>query len=55
MVVLYDADLCTINPHTTKMFLDNELQVDSVIRIFQITESNRKTRNGRHNAANSVN
>ncbi len=34
---LYDVDVRTINYHLKKIFSDNELQEDSVIRKFRIT------------------
>ena len=37
MGVLYDVDVRTINYHLKKIFSDNELQEDSVIRNFRIT------------------
>jgi len=39
MGVLYNVETHTINYHLKKVFADNELQEDSVIRNFRITES----------------
>ena len=39
MATLYEVDVRTINYHILKIFEDSELQEDSVIRNFRITES----------------
>ena len=39
MALLYDVDVRTINYHLKKVFSDSELEADSVIRNFRITES----------------
>ncbi|NBB79631.1 MAG: cell filamentation protein Fic [Verrucomicrobia bacterium] len=43
MAVLYDVDVRTVNYHLKKVFSDNELQEESVIRKFRITASDSKT------------
>jgi hypothetical protein len=43
MAQLYDVDVRTINYHLKKVFEDSELQEDSVIRNFRITESDGKS------------
>ena len=48
MGVLYDVDVRTINYHLKKIFSDSELQEDSVIRNFRITESDGKSYNTKH-------
>ena len=46
--VLYDVDVRTINYHIKKIFEDNELQENSVIRKFRITASDGKVYNTNH-------
>jgi hypothetical protein len=48
MAVLYSITISTINEHLKKIFLDNELQEDSVIRNFRITASDGKTYDTKH-------
>ncbi len=48
MVTLYDVDVRTINYHLKKIFEDNELQQDSVIRKFRITAADSKNYDTRH-------
>ena len=48
MATLYDVDVRTINYHLKKVFEDNELQQDSVIRIFRITAADGKNYDTRH-------
>jgi hypothetical protein len=48
MALLYDVDVRTVNEHLLKIFEDNELQKDSVIRIFRITATDGKTYNTQH-------
>lgn len=43
MGVLYDVETHTVNYHLKKVFADNELQEDSVIRNFRITAADGKT------------
>ena len=46
--VLYDVNVRTINEHLKKIFTDNELPEDSVIRKFRITATDGKTYNTQH-------
>jgi len=48
MGVLYNIETHTINYHLKKIFSDNELQEDSVIRNFRITAGDGKTYNTMH-------
>lgn len=48
MGVLYDVNVRTINEHLKKVFADNELQEDSVIRKFRITATDGKNYNTQH-------
>lgn len=48
MAVLYDVNVRTVNEHLKKIFADNELQEDSVIRNFRITASDGKTYKTQH-------
>ena len=48
MATLYDVDVRTINYHLKKVFEDNELQQDSVIRKFRITAADGKNYDTRH-------
>ena len=48
MAVLYNVTVPTINEHLKKIFSDNELEQDSVIRKFRITASDGKIYNTKH-------
>jgi hypothetical protein len=48
MGVLYDVETHTVNYHLKKVFADNELQEDSVLRNFRITAADGKTYDTRH-------
>lgn len=48
MGVLYDVNVRTINEHLKKIFADQELQEDSVIRKFRITATDGKTYDTQH-------
>ncbi|MEO8616167.1 MAG: virulence RhuM family protein [Luteolibacter sp.] len=48
MGLLYDVETHTINYHLKKVFADNELQEDSVIRNFRITAADGKTYDTQH-------
>jgi hypothetical protein len=48
MGVLYDVETHTINYHLKKVFSDNELEEDSVIRNFRITAADAKTYDTKH-------
>ena len=48
MAVLYDVDVRTVNYHIKKIFEDNELQENSVIRKFRITATDGKNYNTSH-------
>jgi hypothetical protein len=48
MATLYDVDVRTVNYHLKKIFSDNELQEDSVIRNFRITAADGKSYNTKH-------
>ena len=48
MGVLYDIATHTINYHLKKVFADNELEPDSVIRNFRITAADGKNYNTKH-------
>ncbi len=48
MGLLYDVETHTINYHLKKVFADNELQENSVIRNFRITAADSKTYNTQH-------
>jgi hypothetical protein len=48
MGTLYDVNVRTINEHLQKIFKDNELQDDTVIRNFRITASDGKNYNTQH-------
>lgn len=48
MALLYDVDVRTINYHLKKIFSDNELQEDSVIRKFWITANDGKNYETQH-------
>jgi hypothetical protein len=48
MAVLYDVETHTINYHLKKVFSDNELQEDSVIRNFRITAADGKIYDTKH-------
>ena len=48
MGVLYNVNVRTINDHLQKVFRDNELNQDSVIRKFRITANDGKNYNTLH-------
>lgn len=48
MGVLYDVNVRTINEHLKKIFTDNELQEETVIRKFRITAADGKLYNTQH-------
>ena len=48
MGVLYGVNVRTINEHLSKIFIDGELQENSVIRNFRITASDGKNYNTNH-------
>ena len=48
MGTLYSVNIRTINEHLKKIFNDNELQGDSVIRNFRITATDGKSYNTKH-------
>ncbi len=48
MGVLYDVETHTVNYHLKKVFADNELQEDSVLRNFRITAADGKTYDTQH-------
>ncbi|PTN38514.1 cell filamentation protein Fic [Desulfonatronum sp. SC1] len=48
MGVLYDVETHTINYHLKKIFADNELQENAVIRNFRITAADGKSYNTKH-------
>ena len=48
MSVLYDVSVSTINEHIKKIFSDNELDENSVIRKFRITAADGKNYNTNH-------
>jgi hypothetical protein len=48
MAQLYDVNLSTINEHIKKIFSDNELVEDSVIRNFRITAADGKSYDTKH-------
>lgn len=48
MGLLYNVNVRTINDHLQKVFNDNELSQDSVIRIFRITATDGKNYNTQH-------
>jgi len=48
MGTLYHVDVRTISEHLQKIFKDNELQEDSVIRKFRITATDGKNYNTQH-------
>jgi hypothetical protein len=45
---LYDVDVRTIKYHLKKVFVDSELEADSVIQNFRITAAEGKTYNTQH-------
>jgi hypothetical protein len=51
MGLLYDVETNTVNYHLKKVFADNELQEDSVLRNFRITAADGKTVHGPANDA----
>lgn len=54
MGMLYNVDVRTISEHLQKIFKDNELQEDSVIRKFRITASDGKNYNTQHYSLSAV-
>jgi hypothetical protein len=48
MAVLYDVNVRTVNDHLKKIFADNELDENAVIRKFRITASDGKNYNTMH-------
>jgi len=54
MGVLYDVNVRTINEHLKKIFADQELQEDSVIRKFRITASDGKNYNTQHYSLSAI-
>ncbi|MFV0540123.1 MAG: virulence RhuM family protein [Aestuariibaculum sp.] len=48
MATLYNVNVRTVNEHLKKIFNDNELQEDSVIRKFRITATDGKNYNTQH-------
>lgn len=48
MATLYGVSVSTINEHIKKVFLDSELEEDSVIRKFRITAADGKSYNTNH-------
>lgn len=48
MRLLYDVETHTINYHLKKIFVDHELQEDSVIRNFRTTAADGKTYDTQH-------
>lgn len=48
MGTLYNVNVRTVNEHLQKIFTDNELQADAVIRNFRITASDGKNYNSKH-------
>ena len=48
MGLLYNVETNTINYHLKKLFLDGEIDADSVIRKFRITANDGKTYNTNH-------
>jgi hypothetical protein len=54
MATLYDVDTRTVNEHLKKIFSDNELVEDSVVRNFRITASDGKNYNTKHYNLNAI-
>lgn len=54
MAQLYDVDVRTINYHLKKIFADNELSEESVIRKFRITASDGKEYNTNHYSLQAI-
>ena len=48
MAALYNVSIPTINEHLKKIFSDNELEENSVIRNFRITAADGKTYDTKH-------
>lgn len=48
MGTLYNVNVRTISDHLQKVFVDNELEKDSVIRKFRITVTDNKKYNTKH-------
>ncbi|GEM55881.1 virulence RhuM family protein [Flavobacterium branchiophilum] len=51
---LYNVNVRTINDHLQKIFIDNELQQDSVIRNFRITANDGKNYNTKHYSLSAI-
>lgn len=54
MGVLYDVETNTVNYHLKKVFLDSELEEDSVIRNFRITAKDDKNYNTKHYSLSAI-
>jgi hypothetical protein len=54
MATLYNVNVRTVNEHLKKIFNDNELQYDSVIRNFRITASDGKNYNTQHYSLSAI-
>lgn len=54
MGVLYDVETHTINYHLKKIFSDNELEENSVIRNFRITATDGKSYNTKHYSLDAI-
>ncbi len=54
MATLYDVSVSAVNQHIKKVFDDGELEADSVIKKYLITESDGKTYNTKHYALQMV-
>lgn len=48
MGTLYNVNVRTISDHLQKVFVDNELEKDSVIRKFRISVTDNKKYNTKH-------
>ncbi len=48
MATLYNVTVATVNEHLKKVFSDNELEADSVVRNFRITAADGKTYDTKH-------
>lgn len=54
MATLYDVDVRTVNYHLKKIFGDNELEEDAVIRNFRITAADGKTYDTKHYSLKAI-
>ena len=54
MGLLYDVETNTVNYHLKKVFADNELQEDSVIRTFRITAADGKNYETKHYSLTAI-